>query len=46
MTAAERLEAYARRIVATAPPLNDEQRHRLAALLRPTPTTTQIGQAA
>lgn len=45
MTAAQ-LEAYARRIVAKAPPLSDEQRHRLAALLRPTPTTTHMERAA
>lgn len=28
-------EAYLRRVLADAPPLSDEQRHRVAALLRP-----------
>lgn len=33
---AERLEEYVKRTVDTAPPLTDEQRERVAALLRPT----------
>lgn len=32
---AERLEDYIARVVDSAPPLTDEQRERLAALLRP-----------
>lgn len=32
---AERLEEHIKKIVDSAPPLNDEQRNRLAALLRP-----------
>lgn len=32
---AERLEEHIRRIVDDAPPLTDEQRHRLAQVLRP-----------
>lgn len=35
--AAERLAAYVRRVVAEAPPLSDEQRAKIAALLRPAP---------
>jgi hypothetical protein len=31
----ERLDAYVARVVAMAPPLTDEQRTRLAELLRP-----------
>ncbi len=34
---AARLEDHVRSIVNSAPPLSDEQRERIAALLRPTP---------
>lgn len=34
---AAKIEAYVSRILAEAPPLNDEQRIRLAELLRPVP---------
>jgi hypothetical protein len=41
--AAERLADHVRRVVDTAPPLTDEQRNRIAALLR---DTSGGGQAA
>ncbi|MCV7571850.1 hypothetical protein M3F31_005315 [Micrococcus luteus] len=34
--AAAKLDAYIQKVVAEAPPLTDEQRDRIAALLRPT----------
>lgn len=34
--AAAKLDAYIKKVVAEAPPLTDEQRDRIAALLRPT----------
>ena len=37
-----RLEAYIRRTVDAAPPLSDEQRDRLAVLLRATPTAAGV----
>lgn len=43
---AERLEDYIRRVVDDAPELNDEQRRRLAALLRPTSAVGGLDGAA
>lgn len=36
--AAAKLEAYIERVLAEAPPLDDDQRTRIAALLRPGPS--------
>lgn len=38
--------AHIKRVTATAPPLTDEQRNRLAALLAPTPPSRQDGDRA
>jgi hypothetical protein len=44
--AAAKIEDYIKRTVEGAPPLTDEQRTRIASLLRPTPTSGGRNDAA
>jgi hypothetical protein len=40
--AEKRIEVYVQKVVAEAPPLTDEQKSRLASLLRPLPVTPEL----